>query len=149
MNQCRNFTFCKNTIPHSQDSFVCTYCRLLFDGWEEEEKSILTFIENVHCPICKDTNLHGILQPRCTHVTCLSCFKRCYKGVDFTEFEPLFPYPEIEDDYYADPFNTSWTLQYPRIHSYLEKWLEWDSAFEEHENNTYEPYLKKCPICRS
>ena len=37
------------------------------------------------------------MQPRCSHFTCVDCFKLCYYSYEI--IEPKFPYPELEDEY--------------------------------------------------
>ena len=64
---------------------------------------------------------------------------------DDIEEEPIFPYPDIEDEYYADMKSIKWT-DYPLIKIYNEKWNDWDDGriekYDQEEN------LRKCPICR-
>jgi hypothetical protein len=60
--------------------------------------------------------------------------------------EPVFPYPDIEDEYYNDQENIKWKNDYPLIETYHVNHNEWDDKrMEQIDNN---PYLKVCPLCR-
>ena len=77
------------------------------------------------------------------HLKCKRC-KRCYYGD-----EPIFPYPNIEDEYYDDPYSRTrnWETDYPLIKIYNEEWNKFDDERErKHEKETY---LSKCPLCRA
>ena len=103
---------------------------------------------NVECPICLEIK-EGISQPRCNHSLCISCFKRCHYGDENRDGEPLFPYPDIEDEYYDDIYpenNKKWITDYPLIQIFNEEWNKWDDENnDKHEN---ERYLQNCPVCR-
>jgi len=61
--------------------------------------------------------------------------------------EPVFPYPDIEDEYYEDTENIKWKNEYPLIETYNINYNEWDDKKnEEHENNKH---LLLCPLCRA
>ncbi len=78
-------------------------------------------------------------------MACIECFKICMYGDD--SGEPVFPYPDIEDEYYEDTENIKWENEYPLIETYNINLNEWeDNKREYFENN---PYLKVCPLCRA
>ena len=61
--------------------------------------------------------------------------------------EPVFPYPDIEDEYYEDTENIKWKNEYPLIETYNINHKEWeDKKNEENENNKH---LLLCPLCRA
>lgn len=122
---------------------------MMFGTWgsgtyKHEGKGILEMSKIIECPICLEIK-EGISQPRCNHSLCIKCFKRCYYGDDI-EGEPLFPYPDIEDEYYDDQDNIKWVKDYPLIKKYNEEWNKWeDENIHKYDN---EKYLRFCPLCR-
>lgn len=147
-SHCHNFRLCGNLLPIQSESIICMYCRILFGTWDDEKIGELEFYPKVECIICTNEG-EGVKQPRCTHSICVPCFKRCYYGIDSSDSEPVFPYPEIEEEYYHDQHNPIWENEYPLILSYLRDWLEWDTGLDDNPNEqAYETYLKKCPLCR-
>jgi hypothetical protein len=61
--------------------------------------------------------------------------------------EPVFPYPDIEDEYDEDTENIKWKNEYPLIETYNINYNEWDDKKnEEKENNKH---LLLCPLCRA
>jgi hypothetical protein len=100
---------------------------------------------NLECPICLEIK-ECISQPRCNHSLCISCFKRCYYRDNNIDGQPVFPYPDIEGEYYDDAENIKWVDDYPLIKIYNEEWNKWDDIkTEKYENETY---LRICSICR-
>ena len=87
-----------------------------------------------------------ISQPRCNHSLCITCFKRCYYGDEMTDEEPIFPYPDIEDEYYDDTENIKWVNDYPLIQLYDEEYNRWE--YEKQKKYESEEYLRICSICR-
>jgi hypothetical protein len=151
--KCKNYELCGEVLPiwwfECKGNYLCTNCHMSYGTWESNDykhigKEVLEFNDNIECPICLEIK-RGISQPRCDHLLCIDCFKRCYYG-DSSD-EPIFPYLEIEDEYYGDQENPKWDCNYPLIKIYNEEWDKWDNAREEKYNN--ESYLKKCPLCRN
>jgi hypothetical protein len=108
-------------------------------------KGTLVFTDDRECPICLETK-RCVSQPRCDHVVCTDCFKRCYYGRPY----PPFPYPDVEQDYY-DAVDRSTYLNNPEWDEYREKIdgyeREYD-ATEEKNHNGEERHLRQCPLCR-
>ena len=77
---------------------------------------------------------------------CISCFKRCYYGDENIEGKPIFPYPDIEDEYDDDTENIKWVNDYPLIKIYNEELNKWDDEKTEKYEN--EKNLRICSICR-
>jgi len=125
---------------------------MMFGTWNNETisgigkgKGILKISDlEYECPICLENKI-CISQPRCDHYVCIDCFKRCYYGDEDTDGEPLFPYPDIEDEYYDDQENSKWD-EYPLIKIHNEEWNNWDDNKNEKYEN--EENLRNCPICR-
>jgi hypothetical protein len=115
----------------------------MFGTWKGG-KGILEVRHNLECPICLEMK-ECISQPMCNHSICISCFKRCYYGDENLDGKPIFPYPDIEDEYYDDSENIKWD-EYPFIKIYNEEWNKWDD--EKNENYKNEENLRICPICR-
>lgn len=153
--KCKNYEICKCVLPkwwfECKGNYLCTNCDMMFGTWGSGEnshtgKGILEISDNIDCPICLEVK-KGISQPRCNHSLCVDCFKRCYYGDSSNDDgEPIFPYPDIEDEYYDDQENIKWANDYPLIKTYNEEWIKWDD--ERIENYECENYLQRCPICR-
>ena len=123
---------------------------MMFGTWGSGEnkhigKGILKISNNLECPICLEIK-ECISQPRCNHSLCISCFKRCYYGDENNEGEPIFPYPDIEDEYYDGTKDINWDNDYPLIKLYNEEWNKWDDEKTEKYKN--EENLRICPLCR-
>lgn len=146
--ECSNYILCKTTNPKwllDCHGGLCLHCDMMFGKWCDG-KGILNIINNVECPICYELTT-CLSQPKCDHYICISCFKRCYYGDKNNDNEPMFPYPDIENEYYADPENIKWKNNYPLIDIYNNICDELDEEYEL-KRSLEEIYLAKCPICR-
>lgn len=154
--KCNNFLLCKTVLPNwwidCKKCYICTNCNIMFGTWKSGDiqhtgKGVLPIHNDKDCPVCLEITT-VVEQPRCNHFACINCFKRCYYGDDDIENMPIFPYPEIEDEYYDDYIdedNEKWA-NYPLIKEYN---LLYDLWLEEKENKYInEEYLRMCPICR-
>ena len=54
--------------------------------------------------------------------------------------EPIFPYPDIWNEWYDNTDDKNWEIGYPLIKIYNENWNDWDDKRIEN--------LRKCPLCR-
>ena len=152
--KCKNFIVCEAVLPKwwfdCKGCYLCTNCHMMFGTWGSGKhkhigKGILEMSNNLECPICLEFN-DCISQPRCNHSLCISCFKQCYYGNENNERKPIFPYPDIEDEYIDDTENITWVNDYPLIKIYNEELDKWDEEnIEKYEN---EENLRKCPLCR-
>lgn len=155
--KCRNYELCGESTNREYlhlyewgKFYLCTFCHIKFNTWGSatqvlhEGRGVLNFRDNVECPICLETK-RGITQPRCSHWACIDCFKRCYYGEDGNE-EPVFPYPEIKDEYFDDVDNDVWEQQYPLIKTYVEQWELYEETVETRLEQ--EGHLQLCPLCR-
>ena len=140
--KCKNHVVCEIVLPKwwfgCKGCYLCTNCDVMMFG-------ILKMSNNLECPICLEIK-ECISQPRCSHSVCVSCFKQCYYRDENIEGQPIFPYPDIEDEYDDDPENIKWANDYPLIKIYNEEWNQWDD--EKTEKYVNEEYLRKCPLCR-
>ena len=118
---------------------------MMFGTWGTQTgKGILNTVDNIECPVCLE-HKKGISYPRCNHMVCIECFKRCMYG-DNTG-QPIFPYPDIEDEYDEEPENPNWKNDYPLIEIYQRDYDNWeDNKNEKYENETN---IRLCPVCRS
>lgn len=57
--------------------------------------------------------------------------RKCYSFEDNRENEPIFPYPNIENNYDEDPENPKWNYDYPLIKTWNEAWNKWDDKRDE------------------
>jgi hypothetical protein len=148
--KCKNYELCECVLPkwwfECKGNYLCTNCHMMFGTWGSGEnshtgKGILEISNNIYCPICLKTK-RGILYPRCNHKACIECFKRCMYGDN--SGEPVFPYPDIEYEYYEDIENIKWKNKYPLIETYNINHNEWED--KNYENNKH---LRLCPLCRA
>jgi hypothetical protein len=137
--QCKNYKLCGSVLPkwwwNCNECYLCTNC--------ENEFGELKFQE-IDCPICFDYT-QGVSQLKCDHMVCIDCFKRCYYGDEDADNEPKFPYPELEEEYAADPVHPKWD-HYPFIHVFHEEWNKWDQ--QRMAKYDKEASLRVCPLCR-
>lgn len=141
--KCKNYIICNSTIPE-WDKDICINCDLLYGKWKGG-KGILPIYENKECPICLDIETN-IELPYCNHTLCLNCFNRCFHVQHNIENMPIFPYPDLEEEYYNNPEHIKWDIDYPLIKSYYNQLDIWEKNNElQYEN---ESHLHKCPICR-
>ena len=153
--KCKNYEICDTILPKwwfvCKGNYLCLNCHMMFGEWTEKGgikhygKGELEIADNIECPICLEIK-RGVSQPKCEHSVCINCFKRCYYGEEDEDNDPLFPYPDIEDEYYNDRENPKWDIEYPLI-------KQWDllcDKWEEDKDIKYgnEEHLRKCPICR-
>jgi hypothetical protein len=152
--KCKNYIICESILPkwwfECKETYLCSNCDMMFGTWSSGEhihtgKGTLKISDNLECPICLDVTT-CVSYPRCDHSVCINCFKRCFFGDDTCEGEPIFPYPDIEDEYYDDQENPKWDNDYPLIKIYNEEWNIWDNKREEKYAN--EEHLRTCSLCR-
>jgi hypothetical protein len=134
--KCKNYEFCYDTVIVGpfKSNYLCYDCNSRY-----EKK--LEIKENVECPICLEIK-RCVLQPRCSHVTCVDCFKLCYYSHEI--IRPIFPYSMIKDEYNEDKKNPKWK-DYPLIKIYRAKMKKYIGERNEKKKKTF---LKKCPLCR-
>jgi hypothetical protein len=141
LQECPNFKLCESEEPQFILDFnrgVCNSCTAHFGPYilDIDEDRIL------ECPVCLSNTSHSIGLPRCTHRLCTECFRAIY--FDDTSPFPLFPYPELEEEYFADP----------ELFLHDEKVRAWraDVGSWKLRRLTFlaqqQPYLKHCPLCR-
>ncbi len=146
--KCKNYVLCGATLPlwwfECKGHYLCINCDVMFGTWGPYvRKGILDLCDSIECPICLE-NKKGISYPSCDHFACIDCFKRCFYGDN--SGQPVFPYPEIEDEYYNDEDNIKWKTTYPLISLYNKEWYEWENNRMEREES--EKHLTLCPLCR-
>jgi hypothetical protein len=134
--KCKNYQLCRDTlcIELFKSNYLCDDCNITYE-------KPLEIKENVECPICLEIK-RGVSQPRCSHFTCVDCFKLCYYSYEIVK--PKFPYPAIEYEYYYDRNNPIWE-EYPLIKTY---WIEWKKYVIKINEKKKKEFLKKCPLCR-
>ena len=134
--KCKNYELCYDTVFAApfKNNYLC-------DAFDTAYEKKLEIKENVECPICLEIK-RGVSQPRCSHFTCVDCFKLCYYFYEIVD--PIFPYPELEDEYEDDIYNVKWK-EYPLIRQYWEEVRNYNSKITEKEKKEF---LKICPLCR-
>ena len=128
---------------------LCMGCNSMF-------AKTLTVVESAECPMCLETT-KCVIQPNCSHPTCVKCFKRCMYGEpDYPA--PEFPYSnEIEDEMYeiqdrdiGDGSTVSEILSFLATYPLIHKWeLDCDEWERKRDLKYYkEQNLRVCPLCR-
>ena len=119
---------------------ICFHCDSMFH-------KKLEVVESAECPMCFETTT-CIIQPNCSHPTCVSCFQRCRYGDIEEELKPVFPYDNGVEDEFQNGKNESqeWCERYPLIDQYLYELILWDVNRE--KKYEMEQYLRVCPLCR-
>ena len=152
--KCKNHELCGGGLApdfgfytKSGKEYLCINCDMMFGtcGTSHKGKGVLPITDNLECSVCFETK-RSIEQPNCKHTLCIDCFKRCYYKCYDVENEPIFPYPDIEDEYYDNQENSKWDNDYPLIKIYNEECNKWHDKIE--QKYKYEKYLRKCPLCR-
>ena len=140
--KCKNYEVCDSVLPKwwwdCKNCYICTNCDMMFGK--------LDIKDNINCPLCFEYK-KGVSYPKCDHKICIDCFKRCFYGDKCIDTEPVFPYPDIEEEYQDDPDNPKWKrIEYVLIGVYNTEYRIWDdSRIEKYEN---EKYLRNCSLCR-
>lgn len=147
--KCKNYELCCRILPDwwydCKGCYLCIGCDVMFGPWCGG-KGILNIVDNHECPICLDNNIRSISFPKCNHMVCIDCFKKCW-GFEVTmPPEPIFPYPELEEDYDEDPSNTKWD-EYPAILNFKYRSDLWANQRDRQIDET--EHLRRCPLCRS
>ena len=147
--KCKNYELCECVLPKwwfdCKGKYLCNNCDMMFGTWGNQKgKGILEISDNIECPICVECK-KGISYPRCNHMVCIECFRRCMYGDETGQ--PIFPYPDIEDEYDEEPENPKWKNDYPLIEIYQRDYDYWEyNKNEKYENETN---IRLCPVCRS
>lgn len=146
--KCKNYEVCECVLPkwwfECKGNYLCTDCDMMFGTWGTQKcKGLLNTSDNIECPVCLE-HKNGISYPRCDHMVCIDCFKRCMYGDDTGQ--PIFPYPDIEDDYDEKQEEPKWKTDYPLIALYQIDCDNWEA----NKNKKYErdSNLRLCPVCR-
>lgn len=144
--KCPNFAVCGEALPRwvlGCHGGRCWRCNDRFG------KNLTFPDEPVECPVCMEVKL-SVIQPNCTHMMCLDCFKRMQIDGPPRTGQPAFPYPDREDEYfdYFDISGGQHPLYYDplvlKFNADCERWEEeWCEKWRAEEN------LRKCPLCRS
>ena len=151
--QCCNWVFCKQWLPgwffglKHANVCICINCDMVFG-------KKLEMVDNIECPVCYETT-RCVVRPKCLHVTCILCFKRCMYGDAGLEYA-FAPFPYGEDAY--EEWIDGWDDDGDEIDNgvLLEKYpeaLEWHILNEARqmvldEQIADEANLRVCPICR-
>ena len=142
--KCKYHQLCYGYVPKyhfSSKTKLCYYCTNKFDNADEYNP---VFKMKANCSNCSKFG-RVVNQPKCKHFLCLECSRKCYFGTETYLEEPVFPYPDMEHDYFSDMENPYWKKKYPLIKSFEERWNRWD-AFTNRSSNIRR-LSKKCPTC--
>jgi hypothetical protein len=87
--KCKNYELCKCILPYwwfdYKANYLCSSCHMMFGTWGTNTgKGILPIYDNIECCICLEIK-KNISQPRCEHLICITCFRRCYYGDESRE----------------------------------------------------------------
>lgn len=142
--KCRNFELCGEILPSEwldcRDDYLCDCCTKLFQ--RRGQSGRLSFSTNV-CQMCGVTR-RCAAHPVCGHSLCTDCFGDHYYGeCDYDE--PVFPYPEIADEYWADADSEWWDLEYPALRQYHRLHKSW--IRRRRQTRMQHGRKRTCPIC--
>lgn len=143
--KCPNFALCGDISPQWYlrcHGGRCVRCKTWF------EKDLTFPQEDLDCPICLETK-PCVVQPNCTHVVCIECFKRMRVDGPPPIGQPQFPYPDREDEYFDHlPLQPRHPLDSdPLVVKYHRDYERWEE--ERGRQWIAEEHLRKCPMCRS
>ena len=137
--KCKNYELCHYMVFAApfKNNYLCDDCDTAYE-------KPLEIKDNIECPICLEIK-RGVSQPRCSHFTCVDCFKLCYYSHEI--IKPKFPYPDLEDEYEDDIHNQKWVSdEYPLIIPY---WAELKKYYSKIKEKGKNKFLKICPLCRN
>jgi hypothetical protein len=143
--KCPNFAVCGDIAPQWYlrcHGGRCVQCKTRFG------KDLTFPQEDLDCPICFETK-PCVVQPNCTHVVCIKCFKRMRVDGPPRTGQPQFPYPDREDEYFDHlPLQPRHPLDSdPLVVKYHRDYERWEE--ERGRQWVAEEHLRKCPMCRS
>jgi hypothetical protein len=110
----------------------------------------LTFLEEPQeCPVCFDVK-PSVVQPNCAHSVCIDCFKRMRVDGPTRRPQPVFPFPDREDEYDTSDGQHR-LLSDPTTRDAIRSWLVAMDVWDDEWNQKWqgEEHLRKCPLCRS
>ena len=149
--KCPNYFLCCNADPQCVlwcHHNLCTSCDIAFGTWQGGS-GVLQQVDNIQCPVCFERNKIGVRLPKCVHILCTECFKKCFMigWDDDRTGEPPFPYgSDIEKEYLCDPDNQKWKHD-KLIQEWSKRWIRWDDERQDVIEQQSE-LLAKCPMCR-
>jgi hypothetical protein len=139
---CKNAIVCKGSFPKEWVDYngctLCTDCECRFGR-------TLTLTKEQECPICLEDR-PGVQLSKCEHSICIPCFQRCYYGEESHIGEPMFPYPQLEEEYKDNPYHKKWR-NYILIQIYREEYETWN--YKNIDKYMSEGNLRRCPLCRN
>ena len=95
---CPNFEVCDGRM----DSQLRTCGNCAFRRIVLHKKDILTFTDDIECPLCLECK-RGVTNINCDHYVCIECFRELHK-FESADDPPPFPYDVmIEEDYDENP----------------------------------------------
>jgi hypothetical protein len=154
--ECPNYWICGNSAPLFMLEFnngVCNDCITRLGKCPENSSPSDPILDHLEletpedCPVCFQSVMNMVKNPRCCHALCLSCFKAIYWSDDtLIQDLPSFPYSEQkEEEYYLDP---NLFLHDPLVIRWKKQIGSWNENRIQYilENKKY---LKHCPICRA
>jgi len=149
--RCPNYFLCSTAVPQwvlwCHDN-LCYSCDFSFGTWQGGS-GVLQRLDDIECPVCFEENKVGVRLPKCEHVLCTECFKKCFMTWwdDDRTGEPPFPYDsDIEKEYIDDQDNQKWKHD-ELIQEWNNEWNKWDDERQDIIEQQHK-LLAKCPLCR-
>lgn len=136
--RCPNFEVCDGRMDSQLRTCVnCTFRRIV-----RHKKDILTFADDIDCPVCLECK-RGVMNINCDHYVCIECFRELHK-VESEDDPPPFPCDAmIEEDYDENP-------EKYENDTIINTWLECCKVYYNEVDKKYHERLnlRVCPICR-
>lgn len=142
--KCKNYEICEGTLTGCRN--MCIACLMMFgtrsnSTHESYRTGKLDILDDLVCSACLETR-RSVLLPTCSHTLCIRCFRNYYYNEDIDdENEPIFPYPDIEEEYSNNPEDPKWEKYYPLIKIFNERW-------NIRGENQIDDYLHRRPVCK-
>ena len=135
---CPNSEVCDGYMdPRMRTCMHCASRRIL-----NSKKDILTFSDNIECPVCLECK-RGVTNINCDHYVCVDCFQEMHYYFEFDN-QPPFPYNKtIEEDYDNNP-------EKYENNPVIQNWIELCNTYNDEidKKNDDRRNLRLCPLCR-
>lgn len=120
--KCKNFEICKTNITKlwyfCSGSQICNTC---YKSWGE-----LSITKNEKCSMCLKIN--KCVNMKNDEKCCINCFNKTWRQGENNEPFVEDWYPNIEDEFFIDPYNKKWIIKYPMISDYFKEFKQWSDV---------------------
>ena len=122
-------------MARKREDCLCDCCTKLFQNCRQSDDCR----SQPTCQMWRDQAVLPTPAPR------TDCFADHYYGECGDADEPVFPYPEIADEYWPDADNGWWDLEYPALRQYHQLHKSW--IRRRRHKRMQRGGKRTCPIC--